>query len=299
MREFFEQFDSQINIWHEMITSNQSVFRKINKLFFQYQSDRNIERYRDDRFSYRNNNNNSYQKRNDRLFRVNIIIKIEKKSKRNEEKFIKNNVNKSYDKNKNIRNKDRDRYRNDRKKRNKEKNKNKAKTFVTAEKSAENDSESENYHQFENLIYYDSNYNEKDQKKFESKINLAMITKVFCRRCKAFFLLKNALHKHFKICFNAKAIRNKKENNILSISKNAIIIYAKTVSSDVVIFILRFNIDANKDIEIDYDFKEWQYTSAEITLFSNTKFFQNVWTQKQKLFWQISVSLKHNAKIYQ
>ena len=116
MREFFEQLDSQISIWHEMITSNQPAFRKINKLFFQYQSDRNIERYRDDRFFYRNNNNNSHQKRNDRLSRVNIIIKIEKKSRRNEKEFIKNNVNRFFDRNKNIRNKDRNRYKDDRKK---------------------------------------------------------------------------------------------------------------------------------------------------------------------------------------
>ena len=161
-------------------------------------------------------------------------------------------------------------------KKNKEnKNKDKTKTFVTAKKSAENDSELENYHQFENLTYYDSNYNEKeDQKKFESEINLTMITKVICRRCKAFFLSKNALHKHLKICFNIKkTIRDEKKNNVLSISKSAITTYAETVFSDVVIFILRFNIDANKDIETDYDFKKWQYASAEIALSSNTNFF--------------------------
>ena len=276
MREFLEQLDSQISIWHEMITSNQSAFRKINKLFFQYQSDRNIECYRDDRSSYRNNNNNSHQKRNDRLSRMNIIIKIEKKSRRNEEKFIKNNVNRSFDRNKNIRNKNRNRYKNDRKEKDKEnKNKDKTKIFVTAEKSAENDSELKNYHQFENLTYYDSNYNEKEnQKKFESKINLTMITKVVCRRCKTFFFSKNALYKHLKICFNIKkAIRDEKENNVLSISKSAITTYAETVFSDVVIFILRFNIDANKNIEIDYDFKKWQYASTEVTLSSNTKLF--------------------------
>ena len=269
-----------------MIMFNQLAFRKINKFFFQYQSDRNIKRYRDDRSFYRNNNNNSHQKRNDRLLRVNIIIKIEKKSRRNEEKFIKNNVNKSFDRNKNTRNRDRDRYKNDRKKRNKKnKNKDKTKSFVTAEKSAENDSELKNYHQFENLTYYDSNYNDKkDQKKFKSKINLAMITKVVCRRCKKSFLSKNALHKHFKICFNIKkVIRDEKENKVLSISKNAITTYAETVSSDVVIFILRFNIDANKDIEIDYDFKKWQYASAEITLSSNTKFFSEYLNTKAKI----------------
>ena len=122
------------------------------------------------------------------------------------------------------------------------------------------------------MIYYDSNYNEKNSKKFESKINLTIITKIICRRCKAFFLSKNALHKHFKICFNAKTVHDKKENNVISISKNAITIYAETVFSNVVVFILRFNIDANKNIETDYDFKKWQYTSIEIALFSNTKF---------------------------
>ena len=62
MKEFLEQLDNQISIWHEMTTS--STFRKFSKLFFQYQSDKIIERYRDDRSSYRNNNayQNSRQK---------------------------------------------------------------------------------------------------------------------------------------------------------------------------------------------------------------------------------------------
>ena len=243
-----------------MITSNQSAFRKINKLFFQYQSDRNIECYRDDRSSYRNNNNNSHQKRNDRLFRMNIITKIEKKFERNERNFKKNDI-KIYDKSRINRNRDRYKF-NLKKEKSMKKNKDKAKAFLSAENSAEID-DLKNFHQNENFTYYNSDYDENDDY-IESNITVSLIVamNIICRQCKAFFQSNNAFHKHLKCC-----LKEKIENN------NITTIYVETVSTNSNTLIRRSDVDVNKNVETDYDFKEWQYASAEIVLNSNMKVF--------------------------
>lgn len=84
--------------------------RKYSKSFYQSRNKRNTENYfnRNDRFFYMSNNtyNNLRQKRDDRFFRVRIIIKIEKTSSndrecsKNDRNRFHNKTNKYVDKNK-------------------------------------------------------------------------------------------------------------------------------------------------------------------------------------------------------
>lgn len=132
---------------------------------------------------------------------MNIITKIEKKSegKKNLEKNSINRINDKfkYDKN---RNRDRSRF-NFKKEKNYFKNKIKTKTFVMNEFS-KNNSDLKDYHQFENLTYYDSNSDKKNHDEFDATVNLAIIADVVCRQCKTFFrsimLFINILNSVFK-----------------------------------------------------------------------------------------------------
>ena len=248
MREFLEQLDSQISIWHEMTTLAQSAFRKSNKLFFQYQSDKIIERYRDDR-SYRNNNayQNSRQKQSDRSLKVKIIIKIETSNDRND----KNWRNKSNDKRDRYR--DKNRYRNkdeiDKDFKNIDKEKFKTKTYMTQNEQKIND-DYEKYHDSDNLNYFDSDYDEKNEN-IDVTVSLTIISRITCRRCKLTLQSNNALHKHLKTC-------------VAKIDANALHIAFKKSSS-----IKCSNVDANKNIDIDYEFKDYQYAFAKISLIEN------------------------------
>ena len=257
MREFLEQLDSQISIWHEMTTLAQSAFRKSNKLFFQYQSDKIIERYRDDR-SYRNNNayQNSRQEQSDRSFKVKIIIKIETSNDRDDKDWR----NKSSDKKNRYR--DKNKYRNkdevetsiDKDLKNIDKKKFKIKTYMTQNHiEQETDENYENYHDSDNLNYFDFDYDENEN--IDVTVSLAIISRITCRRCKLTLQFNNALHKHLKTC-------------VTKIDTNALHITFKKFSSTT---IRCSNVDVNKNIDIDYEFKDYQYAFAKVSLIENEK----------------------------
>ena len=257
MREFFEQLDSQISIWHKMTTFAQSTFRKFNKFFFQYQSDKIIERYRDDQ-SYRNNNayQNSRQKQSDRSLKVKIIIKIETSNDRNDKDWR----NKSSDKKNRYRNKNK--YKNkdevktsiDKNFKNIDKEKFKIKTYMTQNHIEQKiDENYENYHDFDNLDYFDHDYDENEN--IDVTVSLAIISRITCRRCKLTLQFNNALHKHLKTC-------------VTKIDTNALHITFKKSSSTT---IKCSNVDVNKNIDIDYEFKNYQYAFAKVFLIENEK----------------------------
>ena len=269
MRKFLEQLNSHVDIWHKMskryfdismINSN----RKYNKSVYQSHDEKNIERTsnfnRDDKSPHKfinayNNSRQKRQERNDRP-RVNIIIKIENRTSRNDREFDKNVANKYKERNYD-RNKQHDR-------RTKDKDiKNKAKTFVSSKNISNTECDLKNYHQFENLAYYDFDYEEDEYNEFDTTTNVAVITSIICRQCKVFFSSNNALHKHLKFCRKKVIHINEKNNNISTT-------YAETITFST--FIRRFNIDSNKNIDDKYNFKKWQYASAEIVLFSKIKF---------------------------
>ena len=200
---------------------------------------------------------NDFQKRRNDRFRMNITTKIEKKSKQSEKKFDKDVKNKSYDKIKNNRNRNEIKYKQKDERNKNEISKEKIKIFVTTENKSDNfDDDLKNYHQFENLSYYDSNYKNEDMNESNITINLTMIFDIVCRQCQTFFFSNNVFHKHLKFC--------RKIDNISAF--NAAISFSNISS-----FIFRFNVDVNKNVRFDYDFKEWQYASIDVILIIDMK----------------------------
>ena len=239
--------------------------RKYNKFFYQNRNEKSIENYsnRDDRFSYFSNNAYiiSRQKRNDRSFRMKIIIKIEKTSSSDRE-FNRDERNLSREK-KNKYSNNRYRIRNDatfnfsKIVKNNDKNKSKTKTYLTQnEIEQESENDHENYHQSENLKYFDFDY---DKKNDDTKItiSLIMLFKFICRKCKSALKLNNALHRHLKSCIERKTYS-------IAISSNAFLITS--------ISIRKSNVDVNKDIDSEYNFREYQYAFIDIFLSENDIF---------------------------
>ena len=82
-----------------------------------------------------------------------------------------------------------------------------------------------------------------------------MTSKFTCRRCKIILKFNNAFHKHLKIC----------DKNI---NTNLIIVNLdlKAFSSISSVSIKISNVNAHKNIDTNYDFREFQYASAKISL---------------------------------
>ena len=252
-------------MWHEIIIfksyialSELSSDRKYNKSFYQSRNERNTDNYFNRAISYDSNNayNSSRQKRNDRSFRIEVTIKIEKISR--DRDFDRDRRNRFYDKrNRQI---DEERYRtkdrmiadiNDFR----DKEKFKIKIYMTQNEAEQEDSDDhDDYNRFDDLKYFDSDYDEKNDD-IEITVNLAMTFKFICRRCKTTLKSNNAFHKHLKIC-------------IKIVNANAIVVHINFIKITISfsISIKSFNVDVNKNIDTDYDFKKYQYAFTEIFL---------------------------------
>ena len=115
----------------------------------------------------------------------------------------------------------------------------------------------QNYHQLKDLKYFDLDY-DKDDDDAKITISLIMTSKFICRRCKSALKSNNVLHKHLKSC-----IRERKTYSI-AINLNALFI--------TFISIIKSNVDFNKDIDSEYNFREYQYAFIDISLNENDKF---------------------------
>ena len=82
-----------------------------------------------------------------------------------------------------------------------------------------------------------------------------MTSKFTYRRCKIILKFNNVFHKYLKIC----------DKNI---NVNSIIVYfdLKAFSSIFSVLIKISNVNANKNIDTNYDFREFQYASARVLL---------------------------------
>ena len=257
MRKFLKQLNSHVSMWHEMTTSKTKSRSKSH--YYQNFSERNNNRYfnRDVRISLKSNN--AYQNtrqnnpRNDRdrdrerSSRIKITTRIKKKQ--SSEREFDNFRNKDYDKRDRYRKKSFEKF----KIKNKEKNKDKVKTFLT--KDAEKNSDNlKNYYQSENLSYFDLDYEQED-----AKISAHLVTSLAsqCRQCKASFSSNNRLHQHLRTKDKACAItRTSAFNNEVD-------------QDNFDTFIIESRIDFNKDIDSEYEFKEWQYAIIDLNLFKN------------------------------
>lgn len=101
-----------------------------------------------------------------------------------------------------------------------------------------------------------------------------MIASILCGICKISFHLKNTFHKHFRndnclqyfYLTDSFTNSSKKLYTIFKIfSKQFLII----VTSLTILF-SKFNF--NQDIDINYDFKDWQYVITQLTLAENASF---------------------------
>ena len=184
-----------------------------------------------------------------------VIIKIDRTSN---DRNDRNWRNKSSDKKNRYRN--RNKYRNkdeirtsiDKDLKDIDKKKFKIKTYMIQNHiEQKTDDDYENYHDFDNLNYFDFDYDENED--IDVTINLAIISRITCRRCKLTLQFNNALHRHLKTC-------------VAKIDANALHVTSKKFSSTT---IKCSNVDVNKNIDIDYEFKDYQYAFAKVSLIEN------------------------------
>ena len=138
------------------------------------------------------------------------------------------------------------------------------------------------------MIYYHSNHFDKTNQKSTINYFLVSITIIY-RRCKKLFVFNNKFYCHIREidCFNFD-IRLKKSFVfvIFDIEKSFIVtIYViivsfvnitKTLFESIVvdtnvILIIISNVDVFKNIEIDCDYRDWNYAKIEIVFFANVK----------------------------
>lgn len=115
-------------------------------------------------------------------------------------------------------------------------------TYNKFEQNEKNDQNYENYYHSKNFKYFDFNYDKHDD---NTKVIVSLIIKFkfTCRKCKFTLKFNNAFYKHLKICVKINKINSSSVSthvNITSISmKNSIV-------------------NANKNIDTDYDFRKFQ-----------------------------------------
>ena len=214
-------------------------------------------------------NSNRYDSRNDasrkkRSTRMKVTTKIKSKSK--DQDFKRTSKNQNYRKFWDKRRYDKERF-----------DKNKTKVYTAnehIEKTDESD-ELENYHHSKNMTYFKSKKNDNTNSK-DIFANIFVTLNVICRICKAFFVSNNALHKHFR---NARCnIHHKADffnidvnhvNIKESVSEHKSINQLKSTFQIAKLAIVSFKIDFKKNIEIEYEFRNWQYVIAQLNLTEN------------------------------
>ena len=136
-----------------------------------------------------------------------------------------------------------------------DKNKVKVKAYMTQENFS-NQLKNENMND-QDLNYFDSKYDESSDFENIIEINYASL-EIACRRCQFSFSSNNLLHKHIRAqtCSKNSFIKSVVHNTTIEIIKR----------------IIRFRIDLNKNIETEYDFRNWQYVTALIVLNKDEKF---------------------------
>ncbi len=114
----------------------------------------------------------------------------------------------------------------------------------------------EYYHeQNSNLDYYDSSTYIQDQ--LEAEINFFIFSRIFrCKKCKTRFSSNNQLHRHLR--------KNNCTKKSLIFQHDREKIAAYLIMN---ISIVEFAIDFFKDIDIDFEFRDWIYVKVMISLF--------------------------------
>lgn len=113
----------------------------------------------------------------------------------------------------------------------------------------END-ECSDYHQFENLAFFDSNYDFENSDNLNTTI-LTNTVNFVCRRCFKVFLFNNQFYNHLRIAKCDKFVKSIHGTQDLKTYLNSIL------NNDIVfISLMHFNVNFNKNIRTEYDFRE-------------------------------------------
>ena len=123
------------------------------------------------------------------------------------------------------------------------------------------------------MTYFKSEKNDDTNSK-DIFANIFVILSVICRICKAFFISNNVLHKHLR---NARCNTHHKADfsnidvNHVNVKKSvsehkSINQLDKSTIQVAKLTIVSFKIDSNKNIEIEYKFRNWQYVIAQLSL---------------------------------
>jgi hypothetical protein len=132
----------------------------------------------------------------------------------------------------------------------------------------EHDNEIENYshknkyyHEFDFDLNY---YNSQDQKN-KLNANFFILAQIFtCRKCKQTFSSNNRLHKHLWQTFCENFRFTNRVNSTHDKILNEVI-----VNLVVDILLVESSIDSFKDIDTDFEFRDWIYVKTMINLFIN------------------------------
>ena len=292
--KIFFHLNSKTHIWYEMIKFTSKIVVRFNKQNFR-QNDRakNNDEYYQFVYQRRFDNNffksnQVYQNNQQNARRSIFVLSFTKQSlflidentfdSRKIQKFSTNverfdNVNRDDDKS---------RFKN--------------KIYVINEKN-ENEYEIEEFSQLnddayfnDDLKYYDSNNLINDEKS-EAHFVFSTSIEYVCRRCKRRFSFNNRMHVHFRIdCFrlqkffdNENFFSNVFDNENLQFFANvfdnenwkffANAYFTQTSFIDVIKAInidkftmIRFDTNVFKNVDIDYDFRDWSYVKVKVTL---------------------------------
>ena len=142
----------------------------------------------------------------------------------------------------------------------------------------------------ENLVYYD--FDHSDDFDHESTISHFILSIVFiCRRCTKFFVSNNKFHNHIRNAeysdFNArlkKTFSNRqfdflKEIEIDAIDFHVVITFTTKITKSSFesnfdhesISIVSSNVDFSKNIEIDCEYRDWNYAKIDVALFEKVE----------------------------
>ena len=262
---FLKQLDEQFDIWYEMIVVKKydyEQFRKFSNKQFNQLSDRDTDRQnvtytQHSRFSFKTND--AYQNNQNRVERskMKITIKIENQKEINERDFDKAKQMNTDKRKRNDRSFENDKQEQKRSfdKNEKKKYRDEKLRFKAYVIENDQDFESSDYHQSEELFYFDSNYDFDESDDSEATV-LANTIDFVCRRCIKIFVSNNQFHHHLRIANCDKLLK------IAIACSNSIVTDVSLIHSTV---------DSNKNIDTEYDFKEWQYVIAQVNLISEVK----------------------------
>ena len=123
----------------------------------------------------------------------------------------------------------------------------------------QNSSKNETFY-FEKLNYYNSNYSRQKKEK-SSTTNFVTVTFIICRRCEFIFLSNNRLHNHLRVdCRQSSFLRKIVTNTSSIVYSIEITFFIEIIKVNFTsfdkIFVINFDVNASKDIEIEYEFRD-------------------------------------------